>query len=77
MVNFPFSDFIIQLVNKTRPMKLLFIELSKNHIHIKEINSGKTISKPATIPFSNDRLIIADFLAAETFFRESIDELAT
>lgn len=48
--------------------------LSPNSVQIKNFETGESISKKAIIPFSNERLIIADFVIAEEFSRSVLDE---
>lgn len=57
------------------PTHLLYIRLKKNHLEIKHIKSGKTIKGSSEKPFSNERLLIADYLIAEAYAKELIAEL--
>ncbi len=53
----------------------LYIRLSKNKVEIKHIETGQHITRNSPRPFSNDRLIIADFELAEEFMRNLVAEL--
>lgn len=65
---------INKLLDKIFPKTFLFMILSPNLVQIKNLETGESISKKAIIPFSNDRLIIADFVIAEEFLRSVLDE---
>ena len=65
---------IYKLIDKIFPKRLLFMILSPNSVFLKDIETGKTISKKSLTAFSNDRLIISDFIIAEQFLREVLDE---
>ena len=73
--SFKFMSLLTKFFDKIIKKKLLYVRLSKNSIEIKEVHTGKSISRKALVHYSNERLIIADFLEAEKFFREVIDEL--
>ncbi|MBI3239734.1 MAG: hypothetical protein HYZ43_12975 [Flavobacteriia bacterium] len=47
----------------------------KNRLEVTDIESGKTLVREATIPFSNERLLIAENIPAERFGKELISEL--
>jgi hypothetical protein len=68
-------SFFIDIINKFSTKKTLFIRLSKNAAEIKDIGSGESISNKSNEVFSNKRLIVADFIIAENFLSELIDEL--
>lgn len=55
----------------------LYIRLSKNKAEIKHIESGKSIVRISSNPFSSDRLILSDFELAEKFLKVVIEELLT
>ena len=63
---------VLQLFIKPR---LFYVRIMKNKLEVKDLKSGKTISKTATTPFSNDRLLIAYYEHAETLLREIFNEL--
>jgi len=63
------------LFKKITESPILYVRFKKNEFEIKHIQSGKSISRKATTPFSNDRLLIADFETAEAFMKNIIDEL--
>lgn len=57
------------------PPEILCLRILKNKLEVKHIQSGREIKKSAVIPFSNDRLLIADFNNAEALFREVNNEM--
>lgn len=57
------------------PPEILYVRILKNKLEVKHIQSGREIKKSAVIPFSNDRLLIADFNNAEALFREVNNEM--
>lgn len=63
-----FLEFIL-------PPEILYVRILKNKLEVKHIQSGREIKKSAVIPFSNDRLLIADFNNAEALFREVNNEM--
>lgn len=63
-----FLEFIL-------PPEILCLRILKNKLEVKHIQSGREIKKSAVIPFSNDRLLIADFNNAEALFREVNNEM--
>ena len=63
------------LFKKITKSPILYVRFKKNEVEIKHIQSGKSISRKATTPFSNNRLLIADFEPAEQFMREVTYEL--
>lgn len=63
------------LVTRILPKSTVYVRLMKNRLEITHVDSGRTISADATIPFSNDRLLIAENIPAERFGKELIAEL--
>jgi hypothetical protein len=45
-------------------------------MEVKNIDTGKVTSRKSVHNFSNDRLIISDFIKAESFLRELIKEVS-
>jgi hypothetical protein len=66
---------ISDIYKRFAPKHTLYVRLYKNHAEIKHIESGNSIAKNALNPYSNDRLIIADFNLAEQFYKDIISEL--
>ena len=63
------------LVTRILPKSTVYVKLMKNRLEVTDIESGKTLVREATIPFSNDRLLIAENIPAERFGKELISEL--
>lgn len=63
------------VVSSFLPKSTVYLKLMKNRLELTHIESGKTLSGTAAIPFSNDRLLIADHLSAERFAKELLAEL--
>lgn len=55
---------------------ILYVRIFRNKIEVKNINTGKTISRKAVHNFSNERLIIANFMNVEVLLRELSDEVS-
>lgn len=53
----------------------LYVKLSTNRIEIVNLETGETISRESSEPFSTQRFIIADFNKAEALIRNIIHEL--
>lgn len=66
---------IDDIYQRITPTHLLYIRLKKNHLEIKHIKSGKIIEGTSEKPFSNERLLIADYLIAEEHAKQLIAEL--
>ncbi|NHN27932.1 hypothetical protein FIA58_019820 [Flavobacterium jejuense] len=62
---------IIQKFKKRR----LYIQLYKNNVAIKDIDTQKNHQSVSEIPFNNDRLLIADFNKAVTFYKTTFKQL--
>jgi hypothetical protein len=54
---------------------LVYILLYKNRVKIYRLDSGKSIDKTASIPFSNSRILWADYNQGETFVKKLINDL--
>ena len=63
------------LVTRILPKSTVYVKLKKNRLEITDIDSGKTLVRDASIPFSNDRLLIAENIPAERLAKELIAEL--
>lgn len=66
---------IDDIYQKITPTHLLYIRLKKNHLEIKHTKSGNFIEGTSEKAFSNDRLLIADYMVAEAYAKELIAEL--
>lgn len=55
----------------------MYVKLSKNKVEIKHIESGQSIVRISSNPFSTDRLILSNYELAEKFLRRVIEELLT
>ncbi|MFI8480260.1 hypothetical protein ACIGCM_06795 [Pseudomonas sp. NPDC078700] len=55
----------------------LYLQLMKNRMRLLHIESGKTIELAADSPISNNRLLVADFLATEALLKQAIAQLET
>tara|TARA_B110000211_G_C14028753_1_gene531093 strand:- start:491 stop:931 length:441 start_codon:yes stop_codon:yes gene_type:complete len=63
------------LFNKLFPPLTLYVRLCRNKLEVRCIETKANIIKSSSIDFSNDRLLIADFLIAEEFLMELIDDV--
>ena len=57
------------------PDRILYVKLMKNRIEVKDLQSGRIIAKTAEKPFSNERLLIADYEVAESLMKSIIQDL--
>ena len=64
--------FIMLSIFKRTPV---YIKLSKNRIEIVNLETGETISRESSEPFSTNRFIIADFNTADALIRNIMNEL--
>ena len=55
--------------------KYYYVQWRTNELTVKRLQTGTTIRRKSKKPFSNDRLILADFETAEQFLRTIIREL--
>jgi hypothetical protein len=55
----------------------LYIRIDKRKIEIRNLNTGLEAIKEPNKKYSNSRLIIADFIAAEECLREVIQEVGS
>ena len=53
----------------------VYIKIFNNKIEIKDLRTGKSISRESSSHFSNTRLLIADFNVAELFIRSLLEEV--
>ena len=54
---------------------LIYLQFYKNKITVTRLDNGKSITRMADPLFSSERMILADFTAAETLVRFCIGEL--
>lgn len=66
-----FSEVLDHLV----PMPIFYVRLMRNEFEVSLVDQDKSLRRNSVIPFSNDRLLIAEFEPAEHFLRELMDEL--
>lgn len=53
----------------------LYLQLSCNHMHLTHLQSGRELRMQADPPFSNQRLLVADFATAERLLQRAIGQL--
>lgn len=53
----------------------LYLKLSCNQMHLMHVQSGRELHLQAVPPFSNQRLLVADFAAAEHLLQRAIGQL--
>jgi MreB/Mbl protein len=53
----------------------VYIKIFYNKVEITNLKTGETISRQALEPFSNKRLVVADFNVAELLIRSIVKEL--
>ena len=53
----------------------IYVKLSKNKVQIVNLETGETISRESSEPFSTHRFIIADFNKADDLIRNIINDL--
>lgn len=53
----------------------LYLKLSCNQMHLTHLQSGRTLSLQADPPFSNQRLLVADFAVAEHLLQHALAQL--
>lgn len=53
----------------------IYIRLYKNRAKVSRLDNGTTIEKTASTAFSNERIILGDYLVAEEFLKGIIQEL--
>lgn len=56
--------------------RTLFVRITKNCMRIRHIESGREISLDAAQPFTNSRLLVAGFSAAQRLLKRGIGEAA-
>ena len=66
---------IVKLVDWIFPSITLYVNLSKNKVEIKQIESGQSIVRVFTNPFSTNRLILSNYELVEKFLRIVIEEI--
>lgn len=65
----------MSLLDKILPPDIIYLRLLKNKIIVRDVRTGREIEKKADVPFSNDRLIIAEFEPLETILRTALNEV--
>ncbi len=65
----------MSLLDKILPPDIIYLRLLKNKIIVRDVRTGREIEKKRDVPFSNDRLIIAEFEPIEELFRTAINEV--
>lgn len=68
-------SLVEDIYKRLAPKPTIYVRLSKDCVEIRHIQKGTEIMRTALTKFSNDRLIIADFLIAEEFCKQCITEL--
>lgn len=53
----------------------LYLKLSCNQMRLTHLQSGRALHLQADPPFSNQRLLVADFAAAQQLLQRGIDEI--
>lgn len=66
-----FVGFPVRSISRT-----LYVRITKNRMQIRHIESGSEISLDAAQPFTNSRLLVADFSAAQRLLKQGIAEAA-
>ncbi len=56
--------------------RTLYVRISKNCMRVRHIESGREISLDAAQPFTNSRLLVAGFSAAQRLLKRGIGEAA-
>ena len=54
---------------------ILYLKLSCNQMHLTHLQSGRELHLQADPAFSNQRLLVADFAAAQQLLQRGLDEL--
>lgn len=62
------------MLNFLKPVSL-YIRMAKDQIRVLNLNNGQSTERSARSPFSNDRLIIADYEKAEEELQAAISEV--
>jgi rod shape-determining protein MreB len=62
-------------LTKLRGLNIIYIKLYENRVIIRDVNTQVNIDRKSLEPFSNSRLLLADFTIAEKFIREILNEL--
>lgn len=62
-------------LNKLWGLNFIYIKLYENRVIVRDVNTKVTIDRKSLEPFSNTRLLLADFTIAEKFLREILNEM--
>jgi len=55
---------------------VLYAQIGKDWLRVRNVSTGKEIERNSTIPFSSDRLVVADFKTAEKELVHAVKEVA-
>lgn len=64
-------DFLGKRVSRT-----LYVRITRNCMRVRHIESGREVSLDAAQPFTNSRLLVAGFSAAQRLLKQGIGEAA-
>jgi hypothetical protein len=53
----------------------LYLRIACNHLHLLHVESGRDVHLRAELPFSNARLLVADFTLAECLLKQAVQTL--
>jgi hypothetical protein len=53
----------------------LYLKLSCNQMQLRHLQSGRELLLPADPPFSNQRLLVADFAAAQQLLQRGLNQI--
>jgi rod shape-determining protein MreB and related proteins len=53
----------------------LYVRVSRNKLHVRHIKSGRSVHVTSDTPFTTNRLLMGDFLAAEAALRKACAEV--
>lgn len=53
----------------------LYLRIACNHLHLLHVESGRDLHLQAEPPFSNARLLVADFTVAERLLKQAVKTL--
>lgn len=68
-------SFIKRFINISPRIPTIYVRVLNNELECKIAGSGQILRRKAEIPFSNNRLLIAEFSSAEQLLRDMIDDL--
>jgi hypothetical protein len=53
----------------------LYVRVSRNKLEVRHIESGRSVQVTSKTPFTTNRLLVGDFLAAESALRKAVSEI--